>query len=227
MKKEPGKKIVLGIFVSLGFVLFIASIYFIGQKQHLFSRTFHLSSSFKDVSGLQAGNNVRFSGINLGTIESVSIVNDSSAKVVMVLDESVRRFIRKDAVATIGSEGLMGNKIIVLSSGNPSAKEVKDNDVLVGTMPISMDDILGKLKVTVDNAADITTYLADIMDNIHSGRGTIGKLFMDTTFAENIDKTLVNLRQGTKGFSQNMDAAKHSFLLKRFLKEKKKDKESN
>ena len=85
-----------------------------------------------------------------------------------------------------------------------------------------MDDILLKIKVSSDNAAIITGDLADIMENIHAGKGTIGKLFMDSSFAQNLDKTLVNLKQGAGGFKRNMDAASHSFLLKGFLKKRTK-----
>ncbi len=227
MKKEPGKKITLGVFVIAGILLFISSIYFVGQKQHMFSTTFRLRSSFKDVSGLQVGNNVRFSGINFGTIESITLISDTSARVDMMLDEGVRKFIHKGATASIGSEGLMGNKIVIVTPGPPGGKEVQNNDVLESSNPINMDDIFKKLKVTADNAASITTNLSDIMENIHSGKGTVGKLFMDTSFADNMNQTLINLRQGTGGFKQNMDAAKHSFLLRGFLKDKKKDKDKD
>jgi phospholipid/cholesterol/gamma-HCH transport system substrate-binding protein len=105
---------------------------------------------------------------------------------------------------------------------------VENNDLIGTTIPISLDDMLLKLKNTTDNAALITDDLAAIMGNIRSGKGTIGKLFMDTVFAENLDKTIVNVKQGTKGFKQNMDAAKSSFLLRGFFKKKdkktKKDK---
>jgi phospholipid/cholesterol/gamma-HCH transport system substrate-binding protein len=84
-----------------------------------------------------------------------------------------------------------------------------------------MDDILLKVKITADNAADLTGDLSAIVRNIRVGKGTIGKLFMDTAFAETLDKTLVNIKQGTGGFKQNMDAASHSFLLKGYFKKKK------
>jgi phospholipid/cholesterol/gamma-HCH transport system substrate-binding protein len=94
-------------------------------------------------------------------------------------------------------------------------------------LPVSFDDMLANLKITTDNASSITNDLADIIANIHSGKGTIGKLFMDTVFAENLDKTIVNVKQGTKGFKQNMDAAQKSFLLRGFFKKKDTDKKSD
>ena len=222
--KNTGKSIQLGIFVTLGITLLIFSIYFVGQKQRLFSHTFRLYGVFNDLKGLQAGSNVRFSGINIGTIESVTIIGDSSVKVYLSIDESVKKFIKKDARVSIGTDGLMGNTILSISPGSPGSKEVLNGDGLGTIPPISMDDIFLKMKITADNAANITTDLADSRDKIHSGNGTIGKLFMDSAFARNVDQTLVNMKQGAGGFKQNMEAAKHSFLLRGIFKKKKKDK---
>src|SRR4030042_3712570 len=99
MKKSTGNKIKLGIFISIGIVVFIFALYFIGERQQLFRSTFRLSGVFKDVAGLQAGNNVRLSGINVGTVENIVLVSDSSVRVEIIIDESTRKFIKKDAVA--------------------------------------------------------------------------------------------------------------------------------
>lgn len=224
MQQKKNNKITLGVFVTLGIVLFITGIYFIGQKQQLFSSTFQLSGVFRDISGLQVGNNVRFAGINVGIIQNIEMIADTAVRVDVVIEERVRKFIKKDAKALIGSDGLMGNKIIVIVPGTVGQKEIQNNDYMATIVPVSIDDILVKLKITSTNAADITEDLSAIMTNIRAGKGTIGKLFMDTAFAKNIDRTIVNLKQGAGGFKQNMDAASHSFLLRGFLK-KNKDKE--
>lgn len=225
MQKQSINKIKLGIFVAIGIALFLAGIYYIGETKKLFSTTFRISAMFKDVNGLQVGNNVRFAGINVGTIEAIEIITDSTVKVDMILDVKTQQFIKKDAKAIIGSDGLMGNKIMNVSPGTTAFAMVENNNMIGTTIPISLDDMLLKLKNTTDNAALITDDLAAIMGNIRSGKGTIGKLFMDTVFADNLDKTIVNVKQGTKGFKQNMDAAKSSFLLRGFFKKKdKKDK---
>ncbi|MFA9213915.1 MAG: MlaD family protein [Candidatus Methylacidiphilales bacterium] len=225
MQKQTIDKVKLGIFVTIGVALFLAGIYYIGETKKLFSTTFKISAMFKDVNGLQVGNNVRFAGINVGTIEAIEILTDTTVKVDMVLDVKTQQFIKKDAKAIIGSDGLMGNKIMNVSPGTAAYTMVQNYDIIGTTIPISLDDMLLKLKSTTDNAALITNDLAAIVGNIRSGKGTIGKLFMDTVFAENLDKTIINVKQGTKGFKQNMDAAKSSFLLRGFFKKKdKKDK---
>jgi len=223
MKKQNGNKIKLGIFVSIGLLLFIVAIYFIGKKQQLFNSTIKLSALFKDISGLQVSNNVRFSGINVGTVENIVIVTDTTVMIDMIIDKKTKKFIKKNAKAVIGTDGLMGNKIVLILPGTGAEKEIEDNDFVTSVKPISMDDILLKLKITGDNAANITEDLSVITQNIRSGKGTIGKLFMDTVFAENIDQTIINIKQGAGGFKQNMNAASNNILLRGFFK-KKKDK---
>jgi phospholipid/cholesterol/gamma-HCH transport system substrate-binding protein len=211
MKKDTGYKIKLGMFISLGIALFIIGIYFIGEKQQLFRGTFHLSGVFKDVSGLQAGNNVRLSGINVGTVENISIVSDTSIRVEILIDESIRKFIKKDAVASIGSEGLMGNKLLIINPGTGGKMEIENNDIVKTIQPIDMDDILISLKTSIDNTSNITSNLSKITGTIQSGKGTIGKLLMDQSLAQNFDSSIVNLKHGSEGLRNLMDSAKSSF----------------
>lgn len=225
MKKNNGNKIRLGVFVSIGLALFIIGVYFIGDKQQLFNETFRVSGIFKDVSGLQVGNNVRFSGITIGVVDNIQIVSDSAVKVDFSIDDNTRKFIKKDAKITIGSDGLMGNKVAIIIPGAQSSKPVENNDYLITTIPVSLDEIMVNLKTTTGNAATITEDLAAIMTNLRTGKGTVGKLFMDTVFAKNLDQTLVNIKQGAGGFKQNMDAASKNVLLRGFFKKKKKEKE--
>jgi len=213
MKKDTNNKIRVGVFISLGIAVFILGIYFIGERQQLFRSTFRVSGVFKDVAGLQAGNNVRFSGINVGTVENITIVSDTSVRVEILIDENTRKFIKKDAVASIGSEGLMGNKILIISPGTGGKVEIENNDTVLTVQPINMDDVLVSLKTTIDNTSLVTSDLSKITNNIQSGKGTIGKLLMDRTYAQNFDSTFANLKEGSSGFKILMDKAKHSWLL--------------
>jgi phospholipid/cholesterol/gamma-HCH transport system substrate-binding protein len=218
--KKTGNKIRLGIFVSISVALFIAAIYFIGQRQQLFGTSFRISGIFKDIGGLQVGNNIRFSGINVGIVEDLEQVTDTTVKVHMLIDAHTQKFIKKNARAIIGSDGLMGNKIVIITPGSCNAKGIADNDTITTAMPVNMDDILLKLKVTGDNAAAITANMATIVGTVRSGKGTIGMLFMDTVLSQTFMETIINIKQGAGGFEQNMEAAKHNFFLKGFFKKK-------
>ncbi|MBA3704357.1 MAG: MCE family protein [Bacteroidetes bacterium] len=225
MQKRTGNKIRLGIFVTVSITLFIAAIYLIGERQQLFSDTFHVSGVFKNIDGLQIGNNVHFSGINVGIVEDIQQITDSTVKVDMSINMDTKKFIKKDAKALIGSDGLMGNKIVQIIPGSASNQELSDNDYIKTIQSVSIDEILGKIKVTADNAAIITTDLAIVMENIKNGKGTIGKLFMDSTLAQTLDDAMINIKQGAGGFKQNMDAAGHNVLLRGYIKNKKNDKD--
>jgi phospholipid/cholesterol/gamma-HCH transport system substrate-binding protein len=213
MKKDSHNKIKLGIFISLGIAIFILGIYFIGERQQLFRKTFHIAGVFKNVSGLQAGCNVLFAGINVGTVENISIVSDTSVIVEIMIDENIRRFIKKDAVASIGSDGLMGNKNLILNPGAGREREIENNDTVETIQPINMDDILISLKTTIDNTSHITNDLSRITNSIQSGKGTVGSLLMDQSLAQSIDSTFVNLKESSAGFKILMQKAKTSWLM--------------
>lgn len=222
MQTKTGNNTKLGLFVVISIALLIVAIYFIGKKQQLFGKTYSVNSVFKDISGLQIGNNVRYSGINVGIVNDIAQTTDSTVKVEMLINENTRKYIRKNAKAIIGSDGLMGNKIVVITPGTPDNANLSDGDYIQTVQAVNMDDILSQIKVTSDNTAEITTDLAIIVKNISDGKGTIGKLFMDTVFAENIDQTLINIKQGAGGFEKNMNAASKSIFLRGFFKKKKK-----
>lgn len=218
MKKFTINKIKLGVFITIGIAVFIAGIYFIGERQQLFRSTFSISGVFKDVGGLQAGSNIRFAGINVGTIENINLLSDTSVVVTMMIDENVRKFIKKDAVGSIGSEGLMGNKILIIIPGTGGKAAIENNNYITTVQPLNIDDILASLNKTINNASEITNDLALIMTNVKSGKGTIGRLLMDQSLSQNFDSAVVNLKTGSAelkflmsdikfSFTQNMDSA--------------------
>lgn len=200
MKKSASSKIRLGLFVSIGIALFTVGIYFIGEGQQLFRSTFRVTGVFSDVAGLQAGNNVRLSGVNVGTVDIITIVGDSTVKVEIIIDERTRKFIRKDAVASIGSEGLMGNKMLIINPGTGGKGIIEDNDSIQTTQPMNLDDVFSSLKGTIDNTSNIVNELSAIASSIRSGKGTIGRLIVDESLADNIDSSIVNLKEGSDRF---------------------------
>ena len=204
MQKNKSNSIKLGVFVSVGLLLFIIGIYFIGKKQQLFNTTFKISGIFKDISGLQVGNNVRFSGITVGVIESIEMIADTAVRIDFSIDEKARRFIKKDAKAIIGSDGLMGNKIINILPGTASTAAIENKDFIETTVPISIDDIMVNLKKTSISASEITQNLSAITGNIKNGEGAMGKLFMDDDFANHLHQTISNAADITEDLSAVM-----------------------
>lgn len=216
-------KIRLGLFILVGIGLFVLGIFIIGKQKNLFNPVFKLTANFRNVSGLQVGNNIRFSGISIGTVDNVAIINDSTVRVEMLIKKEVQKFIKTDTKASVGSEGIIGDKIVVLSQGNSSNKIVKEGQMIASTEPIETDAILKSVKVTAENAAIATAEIATLVKKINNGEGTLGRLIQDKTMADNIDKTIVNLKKSSKGLNENMEAAKSNFLLRGYFKKKEKN----
>jgi phospholipid/cholesterol/gamma-HCH transport system substrate-binding protein len=216
-------KVRLGLFVAGGLALFVLAIFIIGKQKNLFNPVFKLTSTFHNVGGLKIGNNIRFSGITVGTVDNIKIINDSTVKVDMLIKKDVWQFIKSDSEISIGSEGIIGDKLIVIAQGSTDAPLAKDGQNLQSTEPVETDAIMKSLNVTAENAEVITEQLAEIMTKINKGDGTLGRLIQDKTLAENINKTMVNLKESSKGLDENMKAAKSNFLFKGYFDRKARE----
>jgi phospholipid/cholesterol/gamma-HCH transport system substrate-binding protein len=202
-------KVRLGLFVAGGLALFVLAIFIIGKQKNLFNPVFKLTSTFYNVSGLQVGNNIRFSGINVGTVDNISIINDSTVRVDMMIKKDVKQFIKSDCEVAIGSEGLIGDRLLIITQGSSNASLAEEGQQLASTEPVETDAIMASLQVTADNAAIISDQLAEIMIKLNSGN-----------IADNLNQTIVNLKKSSKGLDENMNAAKENFLLKGYFNRK-------
>lgn len=322
MAKDDSKKTRVGLLVTIGTALLIITMYLIGDKQNIFGSTFNISANFHNVNGLMVGNNVRFNGINVGTIRHIEIINDSTIQVEMTIENKVREYIKKNTLASVGTDGLMGNKLINLNFSKAESEPIEDGDVLESLKPIETDEMLRTLnrtneeigvivknlrlitqkvnspntlwnllmdtvvaenvkaaivnfKITSGQSAVITGDLSSIVRDIKSGKGSvgalltdtsfahqlsqtivninlvsdslayitgdlknittkvkngdgaIGTLLMDTTFVHNLNESLLNIKNGTKGFDDNMEALKHNFLLRKYYKKIEEETKGN
>jgi phospholipid/cholesterol/gamma-HCH transport system substrate-binding protein len=225
MPKEKNYKWKLGLFSIAALVIAVGGIYYVGKERNKFGSVVHLTTYFSSVSGLKPGSNVRVGGIDVGTVDGISLVNDTTVQVDMVIQTGIRKFIRKDAKASISSDGLMGDKVVAIAAGTPGSPIVANGDSLGSRQPIETDAIMSSLKTSADNAAIITTNLADISTRIQQGHGALGKLLHDTTLSANISTTMKNLKASSQGLNENMEAAKHNFLFRGYFRKKEKEKE--
>lgn len=200
MKTTASQYLRLGIFVISGLLILILAIFFIGNKQHLFGDTLTVSSVFKNVNGLQQGNNVRFAGVNVGTVKEITIVNDTSIAVNMILDANQAKMIRKTAVATINSDGLVGSMVINIIPGNDrespaSSQSIKEGDTIETISQVATADMLSTLNQTNENAATLSANLVEITNSLKNGEGIAGALLKDQTMAEELKQTMTNLKK--------------------------------
>src|ERR1700743_729317 len=230
MKTTSGQKIKIGVFAMAGLVVLVLAIFLIGNKKSLFSATFNVHGMFKNVSGLQVGNNVRFAGINVGVVEDIQIITDSSVKVTLTLNQPVRKFIKKDAKLSIGSDGLMGDKLVVIAPGGGTSNQpVNAGEQLAVVNPLDVDKIINKFTKIADSAGDLVEGLGSIVKKVNSGQGSIGRLLNNDKMARNMENTvkqaqttMANVHKTTGTLNEDLKAAQSNFLLKGFFKKKKK-----
>src|SRR5665647_2713051 len=171
----------LGLFVAGGLALFVLALFIIGKQKNLFNPVYKLTTTFSNVSGLQVGNNVRFSGINVGTVNDIVLINDTTVRVDLMINKDVWQFIKTDCKVTLGSEGIIGDKLIIITQGSPDAALLKEGQRLISIEPIETNAIIAKLDVTAMNAEIISHQLSEITFEINRGHGTISCLIQDST----------------------------------------------
>lgn len=204
MEKTASQKISLGFFVIIGLLIFILAVYFIGNKQKMFGKTNHLEAVFNNVNGLQLGNNIRYSGISVGTVRGIEMINDTTIRVDMIIDKAIFPYIKKDAVATISSDGLVGNMIINIIPGNGKEPSVEPGDIIRTVNRIRTEDMLSTLNKTNENAAKLTQNLLKITNEIIKGKGTLSTLLNDTLIARDLGETMHYLKLTTKSAAETV-----------------------
>lgn len=196
MAKQTGNNIKLGIFVMAGLLLLITGLYIIGKNHSLFGSKFALKAHFKNANGLMPGNNVRFSGIQAGTVRGVEIINDTIIEIDFYVEKKTRAYIRKNAVVSIGTEGLMGNKVLNIYPGTGNAPMAEEGDILVTRMEEDMTNVLETLYSTNENVHEISEELLKTLKRINGSRA-LWTLMNDTTLPENLRISLVNIRDAS------------------------------
>lgn len=200
MAKSTSQKIKVGLFVIVGTILLIGALYSIGKRQHIFSKTVQINAIFGNVNGLQIGNNVRYSGINVGTVSKIEMTEVGKITIQMSIQDKTANYIKKDAIASIGSDGLVGSMVVNIIPGkNKQAMQVVSGDTIQSYSKIGADDMLSTLNTTNENAALLTSDLLKITNQILEGKGTLGALINDTILAQNIRQTMVGLKNTSEG----------------------------
>ncbi len=224
----------LGAFIVVTLAILVAGVFIIGGKQYLFSSTYQLKAQFDNVVGLDAGGDVRVGGVHSGTVHSIVLPHKPGEKVMVIMDlgKSTHEIIKQDSVATIETEGLLGNQFLAISFGSAGSGDVRDGDMIVSQPPLEMSDLLQKTSGILDssqqaiqNATRAAANLASISAKIDSGQGTAGALVNDKQLYNNLEQTssgmratIVEAQAGVTDFQENMEAMKHNFFLRGYFK---------
>jgi phospholipid/cholesterol/gamma-HCH transport system substrate-binding protein len=326
MAKRIINSVKLGTFVMGGLLFLVVLMYMIGKNRNLFGDTYALKARFENIQGLVAGNNVRFSGVQAGTVKKIKILNDTVIEVTMIIDTKMQTIIRKNAVVSIGTDGLVGNRVANIYPVHQPAPLAVEGDILVSKKGVATDDIMqtlyktnndvaviatelkstiqrinsssalwallndktipGGLKISVANIRYATEKAGNLADNLNAiimdvkkGKGSLGAILTDTAIAKNLNEAILkiktvadeadtlageinklvagiqqdvnqgkgtvhallkdsmmviklntsldNIQKGTDGFNQNMEAIKHSSLLRGYFRKQEKMKQKN
>ena len=196
-QSENRRQITVGVFIFLGLLIFVAGIFTLGGQRKAFVKSFQVNAVFSDIQGLKTGGNVWFSGVKIGTIKKIQFYGTSQVQVIMSIEEDAHKYIHKNAGASISSDGLIGNKIVVISGGSPKFPFVEDGDRLQVNTELSTDDIMKTLQVNNKNLVDVTGNFKILSKNLIDGKGTAGALLSDEQIANNFKAIVVNLKNTT------------------------------
>jgi len=186
---------IVGLFLFFGLVILVAGILTIGNLHNSFVQKLEITTIFDEVNGLQAGNNIWFSGVKIGTVSTLRFYGKSQVQVSMKIEREAQPYIRKDAKAKISSDGLIGNKIIVIYGGSDSSPAIIPGDTLGVEKTLSTDDMMNTLQENNKNLLAITNDFKVISKRIMDGEGTVGKFLSDETLYENVGQTVIALKK--------------------------------
>lgn len=205
MRGENKRSVIVGIFVFLGIAILVAGVLTLGGQQKKFVKAIQLKAVFDDIGGLQTGNNIWFSGVKIGTVRKINFYGDSQVEIEMNVEEKVGEFIRKDSKVKIGSDGLIGNKIIVIFGGTTLAPPVEDGDRLESVMPLDTDQMMETLQMNNENLVGITGNLKDLTSKLAQGEGMVGAALRDSLVAENFRAIVNNLNEASANSKRMID----------------------
>ena len=213
MKATTSQKAKIGLFTLTGILILVLGIFLIGKNKNLFGDTFHIYGTFNNVGGLQVGNNIRFAGINIGTVEDISIVSDTMIRVDMILQSRIKPFLKATSLAGIGSDGLMGDKLITIAAGDQTSLLLNNGGRIKTVNPLDFDKTIARFTKVAANAENLSGSLAAISSQITQGKGSLGRLLYSDTLAKSLEGTVMNAQTITgslAGISTNIKSGKGS-----------------
>lgn len=205
--QELKRSLKLGAFVAGGIVIFLSALFYLGREGNLFNKTFTVSAIFKNVEGLKEGDNVWLSGVKIGIVKTVQIVSEGKVIVSLSLKDKQNEFIKSDATAFVGSDGFVGNKIVVIRPGmEPTI--IQDNDTINALSPTDTQELFNIAKEVGVNARSISDDLKLISSRLNKGEGIFGELLRDGPISNELRDGITSLKLAGENTNQVTGEAK-------------------
>lgn len=192
--KKTNRGVTVGIFIAIGIIIFMVGVFTLGGQQKAFVKSIRVTAVFDDVQGLQQGNNIWFSGVKIGTVKKIEFSNESQVKVTLQIEKKAQEFIRTDAKAKIGTDGLIGNKIIVIYGGTPGAPSIEGGENMGVEKALSTDDMMATLQENNMNLIDITRDFKTVSKKLVAGEGSLGALLNEKVLYDELKSVVSNLQ---------------------------------
>jgi phospholipid/cholesterol/gamma-HCH transport system substrate-binding protein len=226
----------LGAFIVATLAVLAAGVFVIGSKEYLFSSTYQLKTQFDNVAGLSEGAEIQVGGVPSGTVHSIALPHRPGERITVVMDlnKSTQEIIKHDSIASIETEGVLGNQYVAISFGSAGQADVKNGDTIQSQPPLLMADLFKKTSGILDSSQDAiqnatlaTAHLNSVSAKIDSGQGTVGSLVNDKQLYNNLEQTssklndtMAQAQAGVTDFQENMEAMKHNFFLSGYFKKR-------
>jgi phospholipid/cholesterol/gamma-HCH transport system substrate-binding protein len=216
------KEFRLGLFITATLLILGAGVFLIGGKSAWFRGSYRVKAVFPNVAGLDPGAEVRVGGIHEGTVTAIDLPKqpDQPVTVEMQLDNRTREVVRKDSVAIIRPEGLLGDKYVEVSFGSKDGASLHGGEAIGSETPLDFSDLIKKADHILDSttatldATQVTANAAkSITTKIDQGQGTMGELINDKSVYQQVNAAVTSLQE-------NMEALKHNFLTRGFFKKR-------
>jgi phospholipid/cholesterol/gamma-HCH transport system substrate-binding protein len=226
----------LGAFIVATLAVLAVGVFLIGSQENLFRSTYQLKAQFDNVAGLGVGADVQVGGVHSGNVRSIKLPHKPGDKVIVVmdLDRSTKEIVKRDSVASIETEGVLGDQFVAISFGSAGQAEVADGETIQSVPPLELGAMLAKANAILDssqqaivNTTAATAHLNSVSAKIDSGQGTVGALVNDRQLYNNLEQTTTTLHDtmlqaqtGVTDFQENMEALKHNFFLSGYYKKR-------
>lgn len=199
MNTEKNKRtVIVGLFVTIGLLILMVGIFTLGGQKKSFVPSITIQAVFDNVNGLQKGDNVWFSGVKVGTVKTIEFNGNAQIRVTMHIERKAQEFIRKDAKAKVGAEGLIGNKLVVIYGGTPQAGPIDGGEHLQVERALNTDDMMATLQKNNENLEAITTDFKTVSNRLVNGEGTAGAFLTDATLYKSLQSTAINLQMAAR-----------------------------
>lgn len=192
MRKITSQRLRLGLFVLLGTGVLVMGLYYVGQQRNIFHKTIEVCADFANVDGLMPGNNVRFNGYDVGTVLSLSPATTSTIHVSFSIEVDYVPLISIQSIASIGTDGLLGNKLLNIEQGSSFERAIRESDCLKTREMFAMEAAMRTLNETNNNLLMLSKDLLGVTERL-SEDNAFWRFLADTTLSDQLKRSLVKV----------------------------------